>query len=54
MGLSSKDWKDFVNGHALKEAEYNRERRRYELLMKAFDAEYTSMKIESQVIKRQL
>lgn len=52
--LASSDWKNFVSGHSLKEAEYNRERRRYELLLKAFDAEYSTMKIESQVIRRQL
>lgn len=52
--LASSDWKNFITGHSLKEAEYNRERRRYELLLKAFDAEYSTMKIESQVIRRQL
>lgn len=54
LALASKDWADFIKAHSMKEAEYNRERRRYELLLKAFDAEYSTMKIESQVIRRQL
>ena len=52
--LASEDWKDFVQGHAMKEAEFNRERRRYELLLKAYDAEHLSFKTETQAIKRQL
>lgn len=52
--LSSVDWKVFATGHALKEAEYNRDKRRYELLLKAFDAEYQTFKIEHSMIKRQL
>lgn len=51
--LASPDWKDFVTGHALKEAEYQRARRRYELLLKAFDGHYLGYKIEGQAIRRQ-
>jgi hypothetical protein len=54
LALASDGWRDFVAGHSLKKAEYNRERRRHELLLKAFDAEYLTMKVESPVIKRQL
>lgn len=52
--LACADWKAFTVGFAMKEAEYLREKRRYELLLKAFDAEYSTMKIESQVIRRQI
>lgn len=54
LALASPDWKDFSVGFAGKAAEYNREKRRHELLLKAFDAEYTTLKIESQSIRRQL
>ncbi len=50
---ASEDWKNFAAGLSAKEAEWNREKRRYELLMKAFDAEYTTLKIEGNVINRQ-
>lgn len=52
--LASQDWKDLIVGIALKEAEYNRDKRRLELLFKAFDAEYSSMKIEAQAIRKQI
>jgi hypothetical protein len=52
--LASEDWKAFLRGHTQKEAEYNQERRRYELLLKNFDAEYIEYKIESSAIKRQV
>lgn len=52
--LATTDWKDFSRGLADKEAEFNRERRRYELLMKAFESEYQTYKIEAQVIRKQL
>ncbi len=54
IALSSQDWKDFAIGHANKEAEFNREKRRYELLVHAFNAAYSTMKIEAQMIKKQL
>lgn len=54
IALSMGDWKDFAKGLAEKEAEFNREKRRYELLMKAMDCEYATYKIEAQVIKRQI
>lgn len=53
LALASPDWKDFVNGHAMKEAEYNRAKRRYELLIKAYDGTYLTYKIEENVIRRQ-
>lgn len=51
--LASQDWSDFNAGYALRKAEYNRERRRYELLIKAYDAEHLSFKIEEGAIRRQ-
>lgn len=51
---ASDDWKDFVSGHAEAETEYHESRRRYELRLKAYDAEHLTLKTETPVIKRQL
>jgi hypothetical protein len=50
---ASQDWKDFALGLAEKEAEFNRERRRHELLMASFHAEYSTFKVEAQTILKQ-
>lgn len=50
---SSQDWKDFILGLAKAEAEFNLERRNYELRLKAFDSEYITYKIEERAVKRQ-
>lgn len=52
--LASDDWENFCFELSNQEAQYNREKRRYELLLKAFDAEYLTMKVEAPAIKRQL
>lgn len=49
---SSADWKSFAKGLAVAQAEYEFHKRRYELLMKAFDAEYLSMKIDHLAITK--
>ncbi len=49
----SKDWRDFVAGLVNAESDYNNERRRYELQLKAYDAEHLTLKTEAPVIKRQ-
>ncbi len=54
IALSMGDWRDFTKILAEKEAEFNRERRRYELLLLAFQAEYAQFKIETQMIRKQL
>lgn len=51
--FSSKDWIDFSKGLVKAETERNHEKRRYEMRLKAFDAEYTTYKIEAQGISRQ-
>ncbi len=48
----SKDWRDFKKGLAAKRAEYNKERRILDLRIKAFEAEYLTMKIEGDIMKK--
>lgn len=43
---ASKDWKDFMAGHSQAEAQRNFERRKYELMVMAFYAEYSASKNE--------
>lgn len=50
---ASKDWRDFAKGLAVAESDRNKERRKYELLLKVFDAEYLSFKIDHSAINRQ-
>lgn len=50
---ASDDWRDFIRGLSEKEAQYNAEKRRYELLIKAYDAEHLTLKTEHPVINRQ-
>lgn len=49
----SDDWKEFSTGLVQAEVAYNSERRRLDLQMKAFDAEYLTYKIENGAINRQ-
>lgn len=51
--FSSADWKVFITAHVEAESEFNFERRRYELRMKAFDAEYLTLKTDHSAIRRQ-
>jgi hypothetical protein len=50
---SSQAWKDFAAGLVEAESAFNHERRRYELQLKAYDAEHLSLKTETPVIRRQ-
>ena len=50
----SEDWHVFSQSLAKAHAAYNEMRRKYELRMKAFDAEYLSVKIDGQIIPRGL
>lgn len=50
---ASVDWKNFCAGLVEAESAYNHERRRYELQLKAYDAEHLTLKTEVPVIKRQ-
>lgn len=52
--LASDEWQNFAKVHAQKEAEFNREKRRHELLLKKFDATYIEYKIEESAIRRQV
>jgi hypothetical protein len=50
---ATEDWQNFCAGHVEAESDYNHERRRYELQLKAYDAEHLTLKTEVPVIKRQ-
>lgn len=50
---NSKDWRNFAAGLVQVESAFNHERRRYELQLKAYDAEHLTLKTEAPVIKRQ-
>lgn len=50
---ASDDWISFCSGHVVAESAYNHERRRYELMLKAYDAEHLTLKTETPVIRRQ-
>lgn len=52
--LASAEWESFSDGMASHKSEYLREKRKLELLIKAFDAEYLTYKVENRVIQRQL
>lgn len=47
------DWRNFAAAHVDAETNFNRERRMYELRLKAYDAEHLTFKNEAPVIKRQ-
>lgn len=49
---STDDWKSFAKGLSQAHAEYNKQKRWYELRLKAYDAEHLSYKIEGSVIPR--
>lgn len=48
----SPTWINFSRGLAEAHARFNKERRNYELKMKAYDAEHLTYKVENQAIKR--
>jgi len=50
---ASQDWINFTLGHVQAESAFNHERRRYELQLKAYDAEHLTLKTETPVIRRQ-
>ncbi len=53
LAYDSKDWRQFVGGLVAAESAFNHERRRYELQLKAYDAEHLTLKTEGSAIKRQ-
>lgn len=50
---ASQDWIAFSNGLVQAETTFNHERRRYELQLKAYDAEHLTLKTETPAIRRQ-
>lgn len=50
---ASGDWVNFSIGLVEAESAFNHERRRYELQLKAYDAEHLTLKTEVPVIRRQ-
>lgn len=53
LAYNSRDWRDFTAGLVEAESAFNHERRRYELQLKAYDAEHLTLKTEVPVIRRQ-
>lgn len=50
---ASEQWQEFSKGLVVAEASYLEGKRKYELKLKAFDAEYLTMKTEAPAIRRQ-
>lgn len=50
---ASADWTAFAEAHVEAESSFNHERRRYELRLKAYDAEHLTLKTEAPAIRRQ-
>jgi hypothetical protein len=50
--LASQSWKDFSQGLAIAESEFNHAKRLLELKAKAYDAEHVTYKIENEAVKR--
>lgn len=50
---ASSEWTAFAKAHAEAESNLNHEKRRYELKLKAYDAEHLSFKNEAPAIRRQ-
>jgi len=49
---SSKEWDQFKKGHIAAKIEYLRDKRKLELLVKAYEATYITYKIEAEAIRR--
>lgn len=49
---SSSEWKDFKKKHAELKTEYNSARRQLELKIKAYEAEYLTMKLEAEAVQK--
>lgn len=52
IALASPEWRDFAQGLVIAEVQLNYAKRRYEILDKAFLAEYSSMKLDGNTIRR--
>lgn len=53
IALSRADYKTFKESLALAESEFHKHKHKYELVLKAFDAAYLSLKLEVSAINRQ-
>ena len=53
IALATEEFRAFKASLALAEAEFHKEKHKLELTLKAFDAAYLSLKVESPVINRQ-
>jgi hypothetical protein len=52
IALASPDWRDFMIGHVAAESDFNFERRKFEILEKAYLAEHATFKVEDRSIKK--
>lgn len=51
---ASTSWKQFSKGLSIAHSKYNHEKRLLELKIKAYEAEYLTMKLEAEAIRKQL
>lgn len=49
---TSAEWRNFRKGLAVAKSAYNHERRMLDLLMKAYESTYLTMKLEAEAVKR--
>lgn len=52
QALASQDWADFMRGHVQAEVDFNFEKRKFEILEKAYLAEHATFKIEDRSIRK--
>jgi len=52
VAYNSSDWADFVAGHVAAETAFNYERRKFEILEKAYLAEHATYKIDDRSIRK--
>ena len=50
--LASDDWRKFMGGHVAADSMFNFERRKFEILEKAFYASHATMKVDDRAIRK--
>ena len=52
QALASQDWANFMTGHVEAESEFNFQRRKFEILEKAYLAEHATFKLDDRSIRK--
>jgi hypothetical protein len=52
IALASEDWRAFMAGHVAAESAFNYERRKFEILEKAYLAEHATFKLDDRSIRK--